>query len=50
MWQMEAAQVHSVGVTPLSCGMMVPSAGMNNEIEKKGIPCTGCQCVLKCEQ
>ena len=35
MWQMEAAQVCSESVTPLSCGVMVPSIGMNNEIEKK---------------
>ena len=46
---MEAAQVRSVGIAPLSCGVMVPSTGTNNEIEKKGIPCAGCRCVLKCE-
>jgi hypothetical protein len=47
MWQMEAVQVCLADVAPLSCGMMVPSTGMNNEIEKKGIPCAGCQCVIE---
>ena len=47
MWQMEAVQVHSAGIAPLSCGIMVPSTGTNNEIEKKGIPCAGCQCVIE---
>ena len=42
MWQMEAVQICLVGVTPLSYGVMVPSTGTNNEIEKKEIPCTGC--------
>jgi hypothetical protein len=50
MWQIEAIQVCLESVAPLSCGMMVPSIGMNNKIEKKGIPCAGCRCVLKCEQ
>ena len=44
---MEAAQVRLAGVAPLSCGVMVPSTGTNNEIEKQGIPCTGCQCVIE---
>ena len=41
-WQIEAVQVCLESVAPLSCGVMVPSTGMNNEIEKKGIPYTGC--------
>ena len=47
MWQIEAVQVCSVGIAPLSCGVMVPSTGTNNEIEKKRIPCAGCRCVFE---
>ena len=47
MWQMEAVQVHSAGIAPLSCGVIVPSTGTNSEIEKKGIPCAGYRCAIE---